>query len=63
KEKKKIIILRKIAQQFEKNIKYSEKEVNEILKAIYDDFVTIRRYLIEYGYMDRTSNCEQYWKK
>ncbi|WP_024834688.1 DUF2087 domain-containing protein [Ruminiclostridium josui] len=63
KEKKKIVILSKIAAQFEKNRKYSEKEVNEILKAIYPDFATIRRYLIEYGYMERTKDCSEYWLK
>ncbi|NLN49164.1 MAG: DUF2087 domain-containing protein [Clostridiales bacterium] len=61
KEKKKIVILRKIAEQFEKDRKYSEKEVNAILKAIYEDYATIRRYLIEYGFMGRTNDCKEYW--
>lgn len=61
KEKKKIVILRKIATKFEKNYRYSEREVNAILKEIYPDYVTIRRYLIEYGYMDRTRDCSAYW--
>lgn len=63
KEKKKIVILRKIAKQFEKDRKYSEKEVNSILKAIYEDYATIRRYLIEYGFMERTNDCKEYWLK
>jgi hypothetical protein len=63
KEKKKIVILRKIALQFERGRKYSEKEVNSILKAIYEDYATIRRYLIEYGFMERTNNCKEYWLK
>jgi hypothetical protein len=61
KEKKKIVILKKIAGQFEKNRRYSEKELNSILKEIYEDFATIRRYLIEYGFMDRTKDCREYW--
>ncbi len=61
KEKKKIVILRTIIQKFEKNKQYAEKEVNEILKSIYEDYVIIRRYLIEYGYMDRTKDCKIYW--
>ena len=61
KEKKKIVILRKIAEQFEKNRQYTEKEVNNILADIYEDHVTIRRYLIEYGYMDRTKDGKAYW--
>lgn len=63
KEKKKIVILRKIANQFENDKRYSEKEVNMILKEIYDDFATIRRYLIEYGFMERTIDCQYYWIK
>lgn len=61
KEKKKIVILRKIAEQFEKNKQYTEKEVNSILTDIYEDYATIRRYLIEYGYMDRTKDGKAYW--
>ncbi len=63
KEKKKIVILRKISEQFDKEIKYSEKEVNTILKSIYGDYATIRRYLIEYGFMERTKDCKEYWLK
>lgn len=60
-EKKKIVILKEIAGQFERDKHYTEPEVNEILKAVYADFATIRRYLIEYGFMDRTRDCRQYW--
>jgi hypothetical protein len=63
KEKKKIVILRRIAEQFEKNKQYSEKELNSILKEIFEDFATIRRYLIEYGFMERTKDCKYYWIK
>ena len=61
KEKKKVVILGKIAEQFEYGKKYSECEVNEILKPIYDDYMTIRRYLIMYGFMERTRDGRQYW--
>lgn len=61
KEKKKVVILTKIWEQFEGGRKYSEKEVNKILADVYDDFVTIRRYLIEYGFMDRTKDGSKYW--
>lgn len=61
KEKKKIVILKKISEQFERNKRYSEKELNNIIKDIYEDFATIRRYLIEYGFMERTNDCKEYW--
>ncbi|HBN86392.1 MAG TPA: transcriptional regulator [Clostridiales bacterium] len=63
KEKKKLAILQKIASQFEPDRRYTEKEVNAILKDIYDDYVTIRRYMIEYGFMDRMRDCSEYWLK
>lgn len=63
KEKKKIVILKKIAECFDRNRRYSEKELNTIIKEIYEDFATIRRYLIEYGFMERTNDCKEYWLK
>ena len=60
-EKKKIIILREIMKRFEPGREYTEKEVNRILKEIYaEDFPSIRRALIEYGFMDRTDDCSAY---
>lgn len=63
KEKKKIIILRKITGHFKVGTKYSEKEVNRILMRIYDDHVLLRRYLIEYGFLDRTPDGSIYIRK
>jgi len=63
KEKKKLVILRVIAGQFLPGRRYAEKEVNTILKAIHQDYVTLRRYLIEYGFLDRTQDCGEYWVK
>ena len=63
KEKKKIVILRQVAAQFESGKQYSEPEVNAVLKAIWDDFATMRRYLVEYGYLDRTKDGKTYWKR
>ena len=63
KEKRKIILLMEIADQFQRNVKYSESELNQVLKGNFDDYVTLRRYLIEYGFMDRTTDCSEYWLK
>lgn len=63
KEKKKIVILRQVAAQFEPERRYTEPEVNAILKDIWEDFATMRRYLIEYGYLDRTKDGKTYWKR
>ncbi|MFC4101285.1 DUF2087 domain-containing protein [Paenibacillus xanthanilyticus] len=64
KEKKKIAILRHIASKFEPGRAYSEKEINERLKPFWEeDYVTLRRYLIEYGYLDRKEDGSSYWLK
>ena len=62
KEKKKIVILRRLSQEFEPGRMYTEKEVNRILGEIYADFATLRRYLVEYGYLSRTADCKTYWR-
>lgn len=61
KEKKKVVILMRIADEFEPGRQYSEKEINGIIEPIYSDFVTIRRYLIEYGFLSRTNDGSKYW--
>ena len=63
KEKKKIIILEEISKNFKYGVKYSEKEINRILKRIYEDYVTLRRALIDYGFLDRSNDCSEYWVK
>jgi hypothetical protein len=63
KEKRKIAILRHIMKRFDTTKQYTEKEVNEIIKAVYPDFVTLRRYLIDYGFMDRHEDGSKYWVK
>ena len=62
-EKKKIIVLREISTYFKEGVTYSEKEVNRILSRVYDDHVLLRRYLIEYGFLDRTRDGSVYFLK
>ena len=62
-EKHKLVVLREIAGRFEPGRIYREKEINEILKAAYDDYVTLRRYLIDYGFLDRKPDGSEYWVK
>ncbi len=64
KEKRKIAVLRHIASYFQSGIRYTEKEVNERLATFWEeDYVTLRRYLIEYGYLDREDDGRAYWVK
>lgn len=63
KEKKKIIVLGEIVKNFSTGRTYTEKEINIVLKRIFEDYVTIRRALIEYGFIDRSKDCSKYWVK
>lgn len=63
KEKQKLVVLREIVKRFSPNKTYTEKEINEILTTIYPDYVVLRRYLIEYGFIDRKSDGSSYWLK
>lgn len=63
KEKQRLVVLREIAQLLNSDQIYSEKEINQILENVYHDYVMIRRYLIEYGLLDRKSDGSQYWIK
>lgn len=63
KEKRKFVVLMKIVEQFQPERRYAEKEINEILKGIYEDFALIRRYLIDYHLLERTKDGREYWRK
>ncbi|KAF0822556.1 DUF2087 domain-containing protein [Cytobacillus firmus] len=62
-EKQRLILLREIAGRLKVEHKYGEKELNEALKAIYEDYALIRRYLIDYGFLDRKPDGSEYWLK
>lgn len=61
KEKQRYVVLREISTRFQSGQIYTEAEVNEILKGVYDDYVTVRRFLIEYGFIDREPDGSKYW--
>lgn len=63
KEKRKIIVLEKISTHFKKGKFYSETEINRILTRICDDHATLRRAMIEYGFMERANDGDNYWIK
>lgn len=55
--------LRYIAGQLEKGRFYKEKEINALLKVYYEDYITLRRYLIEHDLLARRPDGSQYWVK
>jgi biotin operon repressor len=56
---KRLIILEELAQRFTWGHIYSELEINAILKPIFDDTASLRRYLIDEGIMSREQG--RYW--
>jgi len=54
-------VLIKIVEDFEDNRRYSEPEVNERIKKHFEDFASIRRELINFGYMQRDPYKGEYW--
>lgn len=58
-EKQAILIY--LLDNFEDKKKYSEKEVNEKIKTYFEDYATIRRELINFGYMQRNPHLGEYW--
>jgi hypothetical protein len=55
------LLLDQVAQAFEPGRIYPEAAVNEILKAIVDDYCALRRYLIDEVFMSRTASGT-YWR-
>ncbi|WP_102346274.1 DUF2087 domain-containing protein [Bacillus sp. Marseille-P3661] len=63
KEKQRLVVLREISKQLKIDHIYDEQELNQTLKGYYVDYVLIRRYLIEYGFLDRKPDGSKYWLK
>ena len=51
--KKRVIVLRRLLERFEPNRDYPEREVNEVLRLAHDDVASLRRELVDYGFMVR----------
>jgi len=61
KEKNRVIILMTLINRFEKGRQYTESEVNGILKPIFDDYTMLRRELVDFHFLERTSDGRAYW--
>ncbi len=60
--KKTAVILHWISTLFEAQRFYAEVEINEVLKSVYEeDFVSLRRGLIDMGYLRRERGGGKYW--
>jgi DNA-binding CsgD family transcriptional regulator len=62
KQKEKLVLLNRIVEEFEYGKKYREPELDAVLRLIHSDYVTLRRYFIEYGFMAREKDGSFYWR-
>jgi hypothetical protein len=56
-----LLLLDKVAQAFEPGRRYPELTVNQILRSLYDDHATLRRYLVDEDLLARTPDGT-YWR-
>jgi ADP-ribose pyrophosphatase YjhB (NUDIX family) len=54
------LLLEHVAAVFEPGVRYPEREVNAILRAWYDDYAALRRYLVDALLLDRADGV--YWR-
>ena len=57
---RKRVLLDWVAQDFEPGLTYDEPTVNTMLSAYADDHVTLRRYLVDAGLLERAKGW--YWR-
>lgn len=60
--KKQLAILRHIVKGFEPERRYTEKELNEALRRFHKDTASLRRYLIDFQFFERTRTGSEYWR-
>jgi predicted transcriptional regulator len=60
-EKKFLVLLKHVLKAFEPGRRYTEMEVNEVLKFYNEDTASLRRAMIEFKYMSREGGGGAYW--
>lgn len=58
--KKKLVILKWLANHFQEGVRYTEAEVNEIIEAHHAEYTSLRRLLVDCGLMEREEGF--YWR-
>lgn len=61
KEKDKIELFNLIIDKFDKDIEYTETEINDVLKELYLDYAILRRYMVDYKYLSRDRYGKRYF--
>ncbi len=57
---KRLVVLERLALEFEVGIRYPEAEVRRVLERFHPDHAALRRYLVDEGYLGRERSV--YWR-
>jgi biotin operon repressor len=57
--KRRVIVLQHLVERFDPDQTYTEREVNDTLRLAHDDVATLRRELVDYGFMKRDRGIYQ----
>lgn len=57
---KRLIVLERLAQEFEPGLRYPERQVNFTLQLWHPDYAALRRYLVDDGFLTRADGV--YWR-
>ena len=61
KEKNKLLVLQIVLEMLKaKSLEFTEKELNEAINEIYSDYSLIRRYLVDYKFLERDNYGRMY---
>jgi hypothetical protein len=61
---KRLVVLQRLALEFDVGRRYTEREVNEVIFEFHPDWSALRRYLVDEGFLDRDHIDGQnaYWR-
>lgn len=54
------VVLNWLANKFDPEVRYPERTVNQILQRHHPDYASLRRFLVDYGFMQRQAGV--YWR-
>jgi hypothetical protein len=58
--RKRLVVLERLAQQFEPGVRYDERDVSFTLQLFHPDYASLRRYLVDEGMLTRDGGV--YWR-
>ncbi len=63
KHSKRLLVWEYLSTKFEQGRTYTEREVNEVLNRFhtFGDPATLRRFMFNYKFLNRTEDCRTYW--